>query len=105
MVYLITGATGNIGSLVVDRLLARGARPRIFVRDAEKARERHGDRVDVFTGDLADAKTLQPALGGADALLLINSGPELAAHDELAAEAAKAAGVRHLVKLSSFDAR
>ncbi len=105
MVYLITGATGNIGSLVVDRLLARAERHRIFVRDAEKARKRYGDRVDVFAGDLADAETLKPALEGAGALLLINSGPGLAALDELAAKTAKAAGVKHLVKLSSFDAR
>jgi uncharacterized protein YbjT (DUF2867 family) len=41
---------------------------------------------------------------GADALFLVNSGPELAALDELAAKAASAAGVKHLVKLSSYDA-
>ena len=39
MVYLITGATGNVGSLVVERLIARGNRTRIFVRDADKARD------------------------------------------------------------------
>jgi|ERR1700722_1297152 uncharacterized protein YbjT (DUF2867 family) len=105
MVYLITGATGNVGSLVVERLIARGDRPRIFVRDAVKARARYGDRVDVFTGDLAEAKTLMPALAGADTILLVNSGPELAALDELAAKTAQAAGVKHLVKLSSYDAR
>ena len=105
MVYLITGATGNVGSLVVERLIARGDRPRVFVRNAEKARARYGESVDVFTGDLADAETLRPALAGADALFLVNSGPELAAFDELAAKAAKDAGVRHLVKLSSYDAR
>lgn len=105
MVYLITGATGNVGSLVAERLIARGERPRIFVRDAEKARARYGDRVDIFTGDLADAKTLPPALAGVDALFLVNSGPGLAALDELAAKTAKDAGVKHLVKLSSYDAR
>ena len=105
MGYLITGATGNVGSLVVERLIARGDRPRIFVRDAVKARARYGDRVDVFTGDLAEAKTLMPALAGADTILLVNSGPELAALDELAAKTAQAAGVKHLVKLSSYDAR
>jgi uncharacterized protein YbjT (DUF2867 family) len=105
MVYVITGATGNVGSLVVERLTARGDRPRIFVRDAEKARARYGSRIDIVTGDLADAKTLSLALAGADALFLINSGPDLAALDGLAAITAKAAGVKHLVKLSSYDAR
>jgi uncharacterized protein YbjT (DUF2867 family) len=105
MIYLITGATGNVGSLVAERLIAHGDRPRIFVRDADKARARYGDRADIFTGDLADATTLAPALKGVDALFLVNSGPDLGVLDGLAAEAAKATGVKHLVKLSSYDAR
>jgi uncharacterized protein YbjT (DUF2867 family) len=105
MVDVITGATGNVGSLVVERLIARGDRPRIFVRDADKARARYGDRVYIFTGDLADAETLAPALAGADTLFLVNSGPELEELDGLAAKAARAAGVKHLVKLSSYDAQ
>ncbi len=105
MTYLITGATGNIGSLVVEQLLARGIRPRILVRDLAKARARFGDRVDVARGDLEDARSLTPALAGADALFLVNSGPELAARDGAAAAAAKSAGVKQLVKLSTNDAR
>ena len=105
MIYLITGATGNVGSLVVERLIERGERPRIFVRDAQKARARYGNQVDVFVGDLAHTPTLTPALAGVAALLLVNSGPKLAEQDEAAAKAAKAAGVKHLVKLSSYDAR
>ena len=105
MLYLITGANGNVGSLVVERLLARGIRPRIFVRDADKARARYGERVDMFAGDLADAKTLTRALADVDALFLVNSGPDLATLDGLAAKIAQAAGVRLLVKLSSYDAR
>jgi uncharacterized protein YbjT (DUF2867 family) len=103
--YLITGATGNIGSLVVERLLERGDRPRVFVRDAAKARARFGDRVDVTVGDLADAASLEGALTGVDALLLVNSGHDLETRDDAAAKAAKRAGVRHLVKLSSMDAQ
>lgn len=105
MNYLITGATGTVGSLVVESLLGRGERPRVFVRDREKAQARYGDRADIFTGDLVDAATLRPALQGADSVLLVNSGPNLAAHDEAATNVAKAAGVKHLVKLSSYDAR
>ena len=105
MTCLITGATGNIGTLVAERLIARGERPRVFVRDAAKAQERFGDKVEIFIGDLADAGTLTPALRGADALFLLNSGHDLAARDAIAAHAAKAANVKHLVKLSSYDAR
>jgi uncharacterized protein YbjT (DUF2867 family) len=36
-------------------------------------------------------------------LFLVNTGPEIPARDQAAADAAKAAGVKHLVKLSSLD--
>jgi uncharacterized protein YbjT (DUF2867 family) len=105
MSYLVTGATGNIGSLVVDRLLASGERPRVFVRDAAKARDRFGDRVDVAIGDLADAASLGQAFRGIDRVFLVNSGRDLAARDAMAARVARDAGVQHLVKLSTMDAR
>jgi uncharacterized protein YbjT (DUF2867 family) len=105
MSYLVTGATGNIGSRVADRLLARGVRPRVFVRDAEKARARFGDRVDVAVGDLADATSLSAALAGVGSLFLVNAGHDLDLRDKAAAEAARTSGVKHLVKLSSYDAR
>jgi uncharacterized protein YbjT (DUF2867 family) len=104
MIYLITGATGNIGSRVVDRLLARGERPRVFARDPEKARARFDNRTDVVVGDLADAASLARALAGVDALFLVNSGSGLDVRDEAAANVAKASGVKLLVKLSSADA-
>src|SRR5208282_4830180 len=101
MTYLITGATGDVGSKVVENLLRLGHRPRVFVRDAEKAQARFGSRVDVFVGDLADPVELKPALEGVDELFLVNIGPQIPARDEAAAKAAKAAGVKRLVKLSS----
>jgi uncharacterized protein YbjT (DUF2867 family) len=73
------------------------------VRDAEKARTRFGDRVDTFIGDLADSGSLRAALEGIDALFLVNTGPHIPLRDEAAANAAKAAGVKHVVKLSSLD--
>jgi uncharacterized protein YbjT (DUF2867 family) len=104
MTYLITGATGDIGSRIVERLLKRGDRPRIFVRNREKARARYGDRVDIAVGDLASEETLRTALEGVEALFLVNCGPELAGRDGAAAIVAKAAGVKRLIKLSSLDA-
>jgi uncharacterized protein YbjT (DUF2867 family) len=103
MTYLITGATGDVGARVVDSLLALGERPRLFVRDEIKARSRFGDRVAVSVGDLADTASLESALEGVNALFLVTSGPRIPDLDDAAATAAKAAGVRHLVKLSSLD--
>jgi uncharacterized protein YbjT (DUF2867 family) len=102
MNYLITGATGNIGSLVVERLLERGDRPRVLVRDAEKARSRYGDRVDVFVGDFSDAAAMKAALAGVEAFLLVSSIDDLVARDKVAVKSARAAGVKHLVKISSL---
>jgi len=73
------------------------------VRNAQKALARYGNSVDVAVGDLADASSLRASLTGVDALFLVNSGPEIAGRDRAAATAAKAAGVKHLVKLSSMD--
>jgi uncharacterized protein YbjT (DUF2867 family) len=103
MTYLITGATGDVGSKVVHQLIQRGERPRIFVRNAEKARTKFGNQVDICVGDLSDAASLQRALEGVEKLFLVNSGPQIPVLDALAAETAKTAGIRHIVKLSSFD--
>ena len=105
MIYLITGATGNIGSLVTERLIARRIRPRVFVRDAEKARSRYGDHAEIHVGDLSDLASLSIAAADVDVVFLVNSEPNVAALDALAAEAARAARVKLLVKLSSYDAR
>src|SRR5690348_1495995 len=104
MAYLITGATGNVGTRVVERLIGLGLRPRVFVRDGDRARARFGDRVDIAIGDLGDPGTLASALQADDSLLLISSGPMLAAQDEIAARVAGSAGVRHLIKLSALSA-
>src|SRR5262249_6215161 len=104
MKLLITGATGNVGSLVTRRLIAHGHRPSVFARDAQKARELFGGHVEIRVGDLAKVgPSLSEALAGIDGLFLLNSGPRLAARDRAVASAARDAGVRHLVKLSTLD--
>jgi (4-alkanoyl-5-oxo-2,5-dihydrofuran-3-yl)methyl phosphate reductase len=101
--YLVTGATGKIGGRVVERLLQRREATRVFVRNADKASKRYGDVVDVRVGDLADPETLSRAVDGVDVVFLVNAGPDLAEKDKRAADVAKSAGVRLLVKLSTDD--
>jgi uncharacterized protein YbjT (DUF2867 family) len=101
--YLVTGATGNIGSRVVERLLRGGERPRVLVRDAAKAARRYGDRVDVRVGDFDDSASLSAAVDSVDVVFLVTAGADLAEKDKRAADVAKSAGVRLLVKLSTDD--
>src|ERR1700761_1506597 len=104
MKHLVTGATGNIGSLVTRVLIERGVRPYILVRDASRARELFGEAAEILVGDLsANQHSLAAAFAGMDTLFLVNSGPDLAERDRVAALAAKTSGVKHLVKLSTLD--
>jgi len=105
MNYLITGATGEVGSRVANGLLRRGIHPAVFARDLAKARARFGDSVDIRVGDLSESASLRAAFQDIDVLFLLNSGPELIQRDADAACIAKAAGVQRLVKLSSLDAQ
>jgi uncharacterized protein YbjT (DUF2867 family) len=103
MKHLITGATGDVGSRVVEHLLKRNIRPSILVRNQAKARSLFGDRVDIFVGDLAEPASMRDALKGASTIYLVNVGPEIPQRDEAAAVLAKEAGVKRLIKLSSLD--
>ena len=104
MKYLIFGATGNIGSRVAERLIAGGERPSVFVRNAKKAKALFGDQVALHVGNLDKPRSsLAAALAGVDGVFLVTDGPDLDVRDRAVALAAKSAGVRHVVKLSTLD--
>ena len=96
MTYLITGATGEVGSRVVRQLLERHIRPRVLVRSEEKARSLFGDRVDVCVGDLAAPDSMRGAIQGADTVFLVNVGPVIPERDKAAATISKEVGVRKI---------
>ena len=101
---LVCGASGRLGQLLVPRLLARQARPRVFVRQAATARALWGDTVEIAQGCFEDAATLGKALVGIERLFLLSPiSPALAEQQLRVVEAARAAGVRHIVKLSGSD--
>lgn len=106
MTILVTGATGQLGRLVIDSLLERGAEPSSIVagvRDLTKASDiaARGVRTAVVDYDRAD--TIAAALEGVDSVLLI-SGSEVGrrtAQHQAVIDAAKAAGVGKLVYTSA----
>lgn len=98
---LVTGATGTIGSEVVRQLAARGEKVRAMTRDPAKARMPAG--VEVVRGDFLDADSVAAALTGATAVFLVAVlGPADGGRDVRQIEAARTAGVRRIVKLSSI---
>lgn len=102
---LVTGATGNVGSHVVRDLRDRGVSVRAFVRDREKATHMLGGDVDLVTGDFADAASVQRAVAGVDAVFLSCANhPQQVAYETTVIDAAAAAGVRRLLKLSTIGA-
>lgn len=100
---VVIGATGNVGSALVDQLCDSGERPRIVVRDDRKAR-RWEKCVETVVGDMREPETRDRALMGAERLFclsFIEQPPEV---DRAITDAAREAGVRHIVKLSTIGA-
>lgn len=100
---VVLGASGNVGGELVDLLCATGHRPRIVVRSEEKARRWQG-RVDVVIGDLETAEIRECAFKGADRLFCLSFIEEESELDHAIIDAARAAGIRHVVKLSTIGA-
>ncbi len=59
---LVIGAAGFVGAPVAKQLLADGFAVRVLVRNADKARQLLGDKVEIVTGGFEDRTTLEKAL-------------------------------------------
>lgn len=103
MIGLI-GATGTTGRALVAALKSRGAGFKCLVRDTAKAAEALGGGVELVQADLADASSIEAGLTGCDKLFLLSGHSPVMAEQQInAVNAAKSAGVRHVVKLSGGD--
>ncbi|GEA87565.1 SDR family oxidoreductase [Cellulomonas cellasea] len=106
MSVVVTGATGHLGRLVVTELLARGVPAADVVatgRRVEAIADLAAQGVRVVASDYADPESLRAAFEGAGAVLLVSGnevGQRVTQHGN-AIEAAKAAGVGHLVYTSA----
>ncbi|VVJ18253.1 NAD(P)H dehydrogenase (quinone) 2 (EC [Amycolatopsis camponoti] len=105
---VVTGATGQLGRLVVEGLLEKVAPAEIVaaVRDPAKAAEFATRGVQVRRADYDDPASLAAAFAGADKVLLISSstpGQRLAQHEAVIA-AAREAGAGHLAYTSVLAA-
>lgn len=101
----ITGATGQLGSLVIEHLKSKTASENIvaLVRNQEKAA---GLGVESRSFDYNNPETLKQSLSGIDYLLLISSSEvgQRARQHKNVIEAAKEAGVKWIVYTSLLHA-
>jgi uncharacterized protein YbjT (DUF2867 family) len=100
---VITGATGTIGRALLAELAARGCRPKALVRPGSGASA--APFAEVVAADLERPDTVRSALAGASQLFLLT--PFHPHQDDLQrgiVDAARQAGVEHIVKLSALGA-
>lgn len=101
LVYLITGASGQVGGRVATQLVGTGAGVRALTRNPAKAVALPAD-VERVVGDLDDEASLITAMDGVDRLFLMHHG---LGTDQTrnALRAAHATGVSYIVNLSSMS--
>ena len=102
---LITGATGSNGLELVHRLVSKKVPLRAMVRNPAKATELTLPGVELIQGDFSDKASLSAALKGIDrAFLLAPAVENIDRVERVFIDAAKSAGVRHIVNLSAVGA-
>lgn len=101
---LVTGATGRLGRLIVDRLVAANQPVRVYARRPDAAHALFGARVQLAHGTFEDEAALGRALAGIERVLLLSPiGADLSRQQIAVADAAAAAGVRRIVKISGSN--
>ncbi len=103
---LVTGATGTTGGELLRRLSNHGIPSRAMVRHPERTPHlRDLKAITLVTGDFDRPADLAEALEGVERAYLVTNSTERAEEQQLGfIEAAKRAGVKHIVKLSQFQA-
>lgn len=101
---LVVGATGTIGRDVVAKLTELGVPFRALSRNPTQAKTLPGfDKAEVVAGDAANASSLRAGFDGIEKILLVPpSGAEWNKGEANLIEAAKAAGVKYVVKVSTL---
>lgn len=105
---LVTGASGNLGNLVLDALLKRGVAATDIIattRDKAKLADYAAKGIEIREADFNDPDSVRAAFAGADRVAIISTDALDGAGTRIkqqtgAVAAAKAAGVRHLVYTS-----
>ncbi len=99
----VAGATGRVGSALMARLAAEPVKLRALTRTPDG--QRFPSQVEVAAIDFDSPATLAAALQGIDRVFISHgTSPRQVANEIALIDAAVGAGVRHIVKLSTFGA-
>jgi dihydroflavonol-4-reductase len=114
--FVVTGATGHIGNVLIRELITRKKMVRALVMPNDDCRPLTGLEVEIIRGDVTDLKSLKSAFAGADTVFhlagIITIMPGMKnVLDQVnvggtrnVAEACRTSGVRRLVYTSSVHA-
>jgi len=98
---LVTGATGHVGSELVRLLADQGAPARALVHSPDKAAPIQRLGLETALGDYEQPDTLDAAMKGCDQLFLLSPpSPHQPEQEQHVIDAARLAGVEHVVKQS-----
>lgn len=101
---LVSGATGKLGRIVTQLLVEQGVLVRVLARRPDAARDLFGNSLEIAEGNYDNPATLRTALEGSErAFLLSPISEHLVAHQTAFINAAVAAGVQRIVKVSGSD--
>ena len=110
--FVITGATGNTGRVIAEKLLAHGEKVRVIGRNSDRLAQFVKKGAEAFAADITDADALSKAFEGATAVYAMVP-PDIASTDprgyqdkvsDALARALEHAHVTHAVVLSSIGA-
>jgi uncharacterized protein YbjT (DUF2867 family) len=109
---LVAGATGMVGGMIVDGLLARGQRVRALVRSASSAEILQARGIDTALGDLKDPASLDRACAGVEVVITTANSASRGGPDNPRSveeqgnrnliDATRAAGVRQFIFVSAL---
>jgi len=110
--FVVIGATGHTGSIVAEKLLAKGEKVRVVGRDERKLEQFRQKGAEAFVGDATDASAMERAFAGADAAYVLippnMASPNVLAYDDRVIDSLASAlqknGTKQAVVLSSIGA-
>jgi uncharacterized protein YbjT (DUF2867 family) len=106
--YVVSGSSGNTGSIITDFLLSNGPKVRVVGRDLGRLQRFVRKGAEAYAADPSDAAALTKAFNGARAAYLLlpplNSREEQERQSDAIATAVKDSGLRYAVHLSSYGA-